>query len=104
MEMIEIIPKDSLEITKEKTRTELWENHKGIAQSIGRGFSKEKNQGQVSRKRTWNKCYLGSQGVNPKTERGTKIFTVSEWLTRIIPLELKIKMSWDISAREEQRG
>ena len=75
--MNKIISKDSLETTKEKTRTGFWENHNCMGQGSGGGFSKESKQSQVSRSRIWSKCYLGCQEVErPKKERGEKMFTV----------------------------
>ena len=76
MGMNEIISKDSLEVTKEKTRTGLWENHQCTGQGSRRGFSKESKPSLVSRKRTWSECYLGSQEESPKEERWARTFTV----------------------------
>lgn len=50
--MNEIIPEESLEMKKKKTKTELWDNLKCMAQGSGRGFSEENKPGQVRRKRT----------------------------------------------------
>lgn len=59
MGMSEIIPEESLEMQKEKTKTELWNNSKCMAQGSGRGFSEENKPSQM--RRTWRECYLGSQ-------------------------------------------
>ena len=50
MGMSEIIPKESLEMQKEKTKTELWNNSKCMAQGSGRGFSEENKPSQMRRK------------------------------------------------------
>lgn len=68
---------------------------------LERDKAKKKKKGQVNRKkRTWKDHYLGSQEVEScKKKRVAKIFTVLGHLMRIMPLELKIKMSLYISAR-----
>ena len=45
--MNEIIPEESLEMQNEKTKTELWNNSKCMAQGSGRGFSEENKPSKV---------------------------------------------------------
>lgn len=85
--------KRALEIKKEKTKTELWDNPKRVPQGSERGFGEGSKQGQVSRKRTWRKCCLGSQELeSSKKDRAVKMVLVLRWFMGIMPLELKMKM------------
>ena len=45
--MNEIIPEESLEMQNEKTKTELWNNSKCMAQGSGGGFSEENKPSKV---------------------------------------------------------
>lgn len=50
MGMNEVIPEESLEMQKEKTKTELWNYSKCMTQGSRRGFSEENKPSQVKRK------------------------------------------------------
>lgn len=50
MGMNEVIPEESLEMQKEKTKTGLWNYSKCMTQGSRRGFSEENKPSQVKRK------------------------------------------------------
>lgn len=71
MGMSEIIPEESLEMQKEKTKTELWNNSKCMAQGSGRGFSEENKPSQMRRKNL-----EGIATLEAKTE---KVLRKTDW-------------------------